>query len=421
MSEIVVEGGRKLIGEVPISGSKNAALPILAAAVMIDEPVVLDNVPELKDVFTMLTILQRIGKKVSFRDNRVVVEPGNVLMGDVPYELVRMMRASFNVLGPLTMVCGWAKVGKPGGCNIGQRPVDFHIEGLKALGFLIKEEHGDVIAKKPSSFKEELYYKLPFPSVGATEQLMTVAALMSESKTIIENVAREPEIQDLQNFLNKAGAKIKGAGTDRIEIEGVEKLHGIEYHIIPDRIEAGTYLLAGVSTRGRVKVSNVIPEHLEALLKVLDELGVSITCDKNSIEVSVSGELKPIRVSTAPYPGFPTDLQPMLTAVLCTVPGESIIEEKVFENRFGYVDEMNRMSANIKVMNRVAHIVGVEKLSGAQIYAPDIRATAGMLIAALSAEGQTVIKNAAHIFRGYEKLKEKFTAIGAQIEIYPEE
>ncbi|RKX50690.1 MAG: UDP-N-acetylglucosamine 1-carboxyvinyltransferase [Thermotogae bacterium] len=421
MSQIIVSGEKRLEGTVDISGSKNAALPILAATVMIDEPVVVKNVPELRDVHTMLSILQRIGKKVSFEHGAVFIEPGDILLGSVPYDLVGKMRASFNLFGPLVMACGWARVGKPGGCNIGQRPVDYHVKGLKRFGLKIVEEHGDVYGELPPEFENTIEYELPFRSVGATEQLMTTAALMEGTEVVIRNAAKEPEIVDLQNFLNKAGATITGAGTNTIHIKGVKKLYGTEYNVIPDRIEAGTYLLAGVITRGSVEVKHVIPDHLEALLNILKEMGTEITVGNDTVRVTAFNKLKPVKVSAKPYPGFPTDLQPIITAVLATIEGESVVEESVFENRFGYVDEMNRMGAQIKVKDRKAYIKGIAKLSGAEINAPDIRAAAALVIAGMAAEGETIVHNAGHIFRGYEKLREKFTSIGAYLRVYPDE
>ncbi|OAA31743.1 UDP-N-acetylglucosamine 1-carboxyvinyltransferase [Kosmotoga arenicorallina S304] len=421
MSQIIVSGEKKLEGTVRISGAKNAALPILAATVMIDEPVVIRNVPELRDINTMLSILQKIGKKVTFEHGVVQIEPGEILLGNVPYDLVGKMRASFNLFGPLVMACGWARVGKPGGCNIGQRPVDYHVEGLKRFGLKIVEEHGDVFGEIPAEFDSHVEYELPFKSVGATEQLMTTASLMEDSEIVIKNAAEEPEIVDLQNFLNKAGANVSGAGTDTIRIRGVKKLHGSEYSVIPDRIEAGTYLLAGVITRGNVIVENVIPDHLKALLDTLKKMGAEVTVSDNTVRVEVLNKLKPVKVSAEPYPGFPTDLQPIITAVLSTIEGDSIVEELVFENRFGYVDEMNRMGAHIKVKDRRAHIKGTRKLSGAEISAPDIRAAAALVIAGMAAEGETIVHNAGHIFRGYEKLKEKFNSIGAYLRVYPDE
>ena len=417
MNEIIVVGGNTLTGEITASGSKNSALPILAATVMIDKKIVIRNVPELKDVYTMLSILRQIGRTVTFEDNVVTVEPGELIIGNVSYELVSKMRASFNLLGPLTMNCGWARVGKPGGCNIGQRPVDFHINGLREFGFLISEEHGDVYAKKPVEFRRHMKHTLPFPSVGATEQLMTVAALIDGSKVIIENVAKEPEIEDLQNFLNSCGANIKGAGTSEIEITGVKELNGIDYSIIPDRIETGTYLLAGVATRGDVSVRGARPDHLEALIEILKDMGVLVQYGRDHIRVLANGPLRPVNVSSSPFPGFPTDLQPLLTVVLTTVEGESFVEESVFENRFSYVDELNRMGAGVKVWNRQAAIQGGETLSGAEINATDLRAAAALVVAGLVAEGETTVRNASPIFRGYEKIEEKLKALGANIKV----
>jgi UDP-N-acetylglucosamine 1-carboxyvinyltransferase len=421
MSHIVIDGGTQLKGRVKASGSKNAALPILAATVLVDDRVIIKNVPDLKDVHTMLSILQHVGKQVTFSDNTVIVDPGKLLIGSIPYELVGKMRASFNLLGPLTVACGWAKVGKPGGCNIGQRPVDYHIDGLKAIGFQIFEEHGDIHSKITDSVARRISYELPFPSVGTTEQLMTSAAFIPGMELELENVAREPEIEDLQNFLNAMGANITGAGTDRLTVIGSKNKKGVEYEIMPDRIEACTYLLAGIATKGEVKVEGTFAKYSEAFLKKVKELGVDVEISEEYVEVSGSDSLKPLKVSAKPYPGFPTDLQPIITAVLCTAEGDSQVEELVFENRFGYVDELNRMGARVKVHDRTAFISGVKKLSGTRVSAPDIRAAAALLVAALSAEGESTIENASHIFRGYESLREKYRELGAKLEIYPDE
>ncbi|HON27746.1 MAG TPA: UDP-N-acetylglucosamine 1-carboxyvinyltransferase [Mesotoga infera] len=418
MSQLVVTGNTKLIGEIRASGSKNSVLPILAATVMIEEPVVIKNVPELKDVETMISILQQIGKVVTFKDETVTVKPGEVLIGSVPYELVRKMRASFNVIGPLAMICGWARVGKPGGCNIGQRPVDFHLKGLEAFGFKISEEHGDVLAMTPSEFKKEIIYTLPFPSVGATEQLMTTASLMSGTQVIIENAAREPEITDLQGFLNSCGARVSGASTPTIEVYGVSNLHGCDYSVIPDRIEAGTYLLGALTTKGDITIKGARYDHIISLISVLEEMGAGVEKGNDFVRGFWKGPLKPVTVSSEPYPGFPTDLQPLLTSVLATVEGTSILEENVFENRFGYVDELNRMGAKIKVSSRQAFIVGVHRLSGAEVVAPDIRAGAALVMAGLAADGETIINNVTHIFRGYERFQEKLSRLGAKIAYY---
>lgn len=420
MNEILVSGGRVLRGEIEASGSKNSALPILAATVMIDEKIVIRNVPELKDVFTMISILKQIGRRVTFIDNIVTIEPGEIVIGNVPYELVSKMRASFNLLGPLTMSSGWARVGKPGGCNIGQRPVDFHINGLLELGLQINEEHGDIYARRPSDFSEEICHTFPIPSVGATEQIMTTAALVEGSKIVLNNVAKEPEIEDLQNFLNACGAKIKGAGTSRIEITGVSRLNGVDYTIIPDRIEIGTYLLAGVATRGDISIKGARADHLEALIDILKKMGTIVQYSENHIRVVARNPLKPVEVRSEPFPGFPTDLQPLITVVLATIDGISTVEESVFENRFNYVDELNRMGAGVKVWNRQATIQGGGVLSGAEINATDLRAAAALVIAGLVAEGKTTVKNSSHIFRGYEKLEKKLGALGANIKISSE-
>ncbi|MFO7881292.1 MAG: UDP-N-acetylglucosamine 1-carboxyvinyltransferase [Kosmotogaceae bacterium] len=421
MSHIVIDGGKQLKGKIRASGSKNAALPILAATVLIDDKVILKNVPDLKDVHTMLSILQHVGKQVSFSENTVIVDSGKLLIGSIPYELVGKMRASFNLLGPLTVACGWAKVGKPGGCNIGHRPIDYHIDGLKAMGFHIFEEHGDIHSKMSENSAKKIRYELPFPSVGTTEQLMTSAAFFPGMELELTNVAREPEIEDLQNFLNNAGGNIAGAGTDKIKVIGSHKKSGIEYEIISDRIEACTYLLAGIGARGEVTVEGSFARYSKVFLKKLEEMGVDVRAEEECVKVSIKGEIRPIKISAKPYPGFPTDLQPIITAVLSTAEGDSQVEELVFENRFGYVDELNRMGARIKVHDRTAYITGVEKLSGARVSAPDIRAAAALLVAALSAEGESIIENTSHIFRGYENLREKFRSLGAKLEIYPDE
>lgn len=420
MSQLIVMGNTRLRGEIKASGSKNSVLPILAATVMIEEPVVIENVPELKDVQTMISILRRIGKSVTFQNGTVTINPGEILVGNVPYELVRQMRASFNIIGPLAMVCGWAKVGKPGGCNIGQRPVDFHLKGLEAFGFKITEEHGDVTATVPAQFEKDILYTLPFPSVGATEQLMTTACLIEGSRVRIENAAREPEIEDLQEFLNACGAKVKGASTATIEVEGVGKLHGTRYSVIPDRIEIGTYLLGALTTRGDVKVTNVRPQHLLALTDILEELDAGLEKGADWLRVYWRCRLRPVKVASEPYPGFPTDLQPLITSVLITVEGTSTLEEHVFENRFGYVDELNRMGAKIKVSSRHATITGVTCLSAAEVVAPDIRAGAALVMAALASNGKSVINNVTHIFRGYEKFQEKLKKLGAQLTFKPD-
>jgi UDP-N-acetylglucosamine 1-carboxyvinyltransferase len=418
MKEIYILGGKKLEGTVKISGSKNAALPILASTVMINKEITIKNIPELKDILTMLNCLQHVGKNVNFDSNTVTLKPSNIKTGEVSYEYVNKMRASFNLLGPLCMICGTSKVGKPGGCNIGQRPVDFHIAGLKALGFKYIEEHGDITLIKPDEFDKKLHYSLPYKSVGTTEQLMSTAALISGSITVLENVAMEPEIIDLQDFLNKCGAKISGAGTDRITIHGVNELSGCEYDVIPDRIEAGTYILAALGTRSIIKVQNINTDHIQKLIQVIKSMGADIGGNKNELIIDGNKKLKNLNVVTAPYPGFPTDLQPIISTILSTVEGESSVNENVFENRFNYIGELGRMGADLKVKNNCAYINGVKKLSGAEVTATDIRAGAALIIAGLMAEGESIIYDANHIFRGYELLEEKISGLGGSINIY---
>ena len=418
MKEIYISGGKKLMGSVNISGSKNAALPILASTAMINEEIKINNVPELKDILTMLNCLQHIGKNVSFDNNTVLIKPGKIKTGEVSYEFVNKMRASFNLLGPICMINSSSKVGKPGGCNIGQRPVDYHIDGLKALGFEYVEEHGDITLIKPEKFERELNYTLPYRSVGTTEQLMSTAALINGSTTTLKNVAKEPEISDLQNFLNKCGAKISGAGTDEIQIIGVKKLNGCEHNVIPDRIEAGTYILAALGTRGNIKVKNINPEHIKELINVVKGMNAEVVIYDHEINVNGEKFLKTIDIETQPYPGFPTDLQPIITTVLSTITGNSKVNERVFENRFNYIGELGRMGADVKVKNNCACIKGVEKLSGAEVTATDIRAGAALVIAGLIAEGESVISDSDHIFRGYELLEEKISGLGGSIKIY---
>ncbi|AAD35202.1 UDP-N-acetylglucosamine 1-carboxyvinyltransferase [Thermotoga maritima MSB8] len=420
MGKLVVQGGAVLEGEVEISGSKNAALPIMAAAILCDEEVILKNVPRLQDVFVMIDILRSIGFRVEFEENELKIKRENDISQEVPYELVRKMRASFNVLGPIAVRTGRAKVALPGGCSIGVRPVDFHLEGLKKMGFSIKVEHGFVEA----CFERRIDYvtiTLPFPSVGATEHLMTTAALLKGARVVIENAAMEPEIVDLQNFINRMGGHIEGAGTSRIVIEGVEKMQGVEYSIIPDRIEAGTYLVAIAASRGKGLVKNVNPDHLTNFFEKLEETGAKLKVLGNEVEIEMRERPKAVDVTTNPYPGFPTDLQPQMMAYLSTASGVSVITENVFKTRFLHVDELKRMGADIEVSGNVAIVKGVEKLSGAPVEGTDLRATAALLIAGIIADGVTEISNVEHIFRGYEDVIDKFSELGAKIEYVEKE
>ncbi len=403
-----------LSGEVEVSGAKNSALPIIAAALLTDEKVTLLNVPVLADVEVMIDILRLAGKDVKFdKQNNIVEISGNIKYTHIPYDLVRKMRASFNVLGPIAAMMENASTPLPGGCAIGLRPVDYHIEGLKKIGFEIIFEHGEVSAKYIGK-EEDVIVNLPFPSVGATEHIMSTACILPGT-TVIENAAMEPEIVDLQNFLNYMGAKITGAGTSRIVVEGVKRLSGVEHKVIPDRIEAGTYVIALLATQGEGIIKNIEIHHLDALWDTLERTGVKILKGKDYVEIKKVESWKGTDINVLPYPGFPTDLQPQIIVYLSLANGTSVITENVFKNRFAHVAELSRMGANIKVHENTAIITGVAKLSGTQVIGTDLRATAALLIAGLSAEGETEIVQVDHIFRGYEKLIEKFGKLGAQL------
>lgn len=420
MGKFIIEGPVELKGNVKISGAKNSALPIMAASILSTEEVTLHNIPDLGDVRTMIDILHSTGFKVVFNDSTLKIEATGDLNNNIPYELVSKMRASFNVLGPLAIVIGKATVALPGGCSIGVRPVDFHIEGLRKMGFKVWQEHGFVTAERPRKTPNTISIYLKYPSVGTTEHLMTTAALLHGTKTILNNVALEPEIVDLQRFLNSMGAKITGAGTSTIVIEGVKKLHKTNYSIIPDRIEAGTFIIAMIASKGEGRIKNIVPEHLESLFNKLDEMGARFKIDERCGECTVfSNEpksMKSVKVEVEPYPGFPTDLQPQIMTLLSLVNGKSVIVENVFESRFLHVDELKRMGAQIDVRGKTALIDGGVRFTGAPVQATDIRASAALLIAAMCAEGVSVINNIEHIFRGYENVLDKFKALGAKIE-----
>jgi len=420
MGKIKAMGPQRANGEITISGSKNSALPILAATLLTDEDIILHNIPNLADVNTMIEILENAGKKITWNDSSLIIKGCSEINSVLPYGPVRRMRASFNVLGPLTIRNGYAKVALPGGCSIGVRPVNFHLEGLKKLGIDSKIEHGFTNSKFTRTRGEKIHISLPFPSVGATEHLITTATLLGNTETILTNCAQEPEIVDLCNFLISMGAKIEGHGTSNIKIHGVEKLSGAEYTIIPDRIEAGTYAILGAVLGERVVLNNVIEDHLFALLDIFEKIGVRYEFIDNKLIINGISklELSPIDVETATFPGFPTDLQPQLMVLLSLIPGRSSITENVFKTRFNHVDELNRMGAKIFVESNTAIITGVTKLSGAPLEATDLRASAALLIASLIADGETVINNVDHIFRGYEKLFEKLEKLGLKIEYY---
>ncbi|MGB9614198.1 MAG: UDP-N-acetylglucosamine 1-carboxyvinyltransferase [Fervidobacterium sp.] len=417
MGSIIVERSR-LFGEVEISGAKNSALPLLAATLLTEEEVVLHKVPVLSDIETMIDILRTTGKSVVFyKDHGIVKVSGKILLTHVPYDLVRKMRASFNVLGPIAALMGEASTPLPGGCAIGARPVDFHIEGLKKLGFQISFDHGEIVAKKGLKEDETVVY-LPFPSVGATEHVMSAAAIMP-GKTIIENAAMEPEIVDLQNLLNKMGARISGAGTSKIVIEGVPELHGCEHTVIPDRIEAGTYVLAILTTGGEGLVKNIIPEHLDALWFALEKTGAIVKKGQNEVYVKAPDKWKGWDINVLPYPGFPTDLQPQMIVYLSLANGSSTVTENVFKTRFAHVAELVRMGADMRIIENMVLINGVEKLYGTSVMGTDLRATAALVIAGLAAEDKTEVTQVEHIFRGYEKVIEKFSNLQATINYVP--
>ncbi len=408
-----MEGG--LQGRVRISGSKNAVLPIIAASIMGTTPSHFDEVPMLEDVRTISEVLRCLGLKVESNQKNILDIDSTVINSyEPPCELMRNMRASFFIMGPLLARMGKARIHMPGGCAIGARPVDIHLKGFEALGVVLEQKDGFIEATTPNGLKGATIY-FDFPSVGATENVM-MAAAMAEGVTILENVAEEPEIVALANYLNKMGAKIRGAGTDVIRIEGVKELHGADYTIIPDRIEAGTYMIAAAMTGGDVIVDNVLPEHQKPLIAKLREAGAIVEEDIDKVRVIGTGNLKGVSVKTLPYPGFPTDMQAQMMAMMVIAEGNSKVTETVFENRFMHVDELNRMGAKITTADRSANIEGPAKLVGCDVRATDLRAGAAMILAGLVAEGETRIGDLFHIDRGYEDIVEKFRSLGADIE-----
>jgi UDP-N-acetylglucosamine 1-carboxyvinyltransferase len=413
VEKLVITGGQRLEGRVRISGAKNAAVTVISAALMAKGEVILENVPRISDVSVLLEIIDSLGAKTEWLEDDVVsiTTPDNI-KEVTPYQLVKKLRASNLLLGSLLARTGKAEIALPGGCNIGSRPMDLHIKGMEALGANVVLEHGFIKATADSLKGAKIY--LDFPSVGATENIMMVAAV-AKGHTVIENVAKEPEIVDLANFLNSMGAKIRGAGTDVIKVEGVTELKGARYSIIPDRIEAGTFMIAAAATKGCVVIENVIPTHLEPIIAKLKEMGVEVTENDDIINIRCNNTMKPIHIKTLPYPGFPTDMQSQMMALLTSVSGTSIITENVFENRLQVADELKRMGAKIKIEGRVAVVEGIEQLQGTQVKATDLRAGAALIIAALIGKGDTEICNIHYIDRGYTGLEEKLTKLGAQI------
>lgn len=415
MEKLIVKGGNRLVGTVKTSGAKNAVLPIIAASIMGTTPSHFDEVPMLEDVRTISEVLRCLGLKVESNQKNILDIDSTVINSyEPPCELMRNMRASFFIMGPLLARMGKARIHMPGGCAIGARPVDIHLKGFEALGVVLVQKDGFIEATTPNGLKGATIY-FDFPSVGATENVM-MAAAMAEGVTILENVAEEPEIVALANYLNKMGAKIRGAGTDVIRIEGVKELHGADYTIIPDRIEAGTYMIAAAMTGGDVIVDNVLPEHQKPLIAKLREAGAIVEEDIDKVRVIGTGNLKGVSVKTLPYPGFPTDMQAQMMAMMVIAEGNSKVTETVFENRFMHVDELNRMGAKITTADRSANIEGPAKLVGCDVRATDLRAGAAMILAGLVAEGETRIGDLFHIDRGYEDIVEKFRSLGADIE-----
>ena len=412
MAKIIVSGRQTLIGSVNISGSKNAALPILAACLLIPGENVISNLPKLLDIKTMLEVLKCLGAGIKAENGRAWIDASGISHYDAPYKLVRQMRASVLVMGPLLARFGKAIVPLPGGCAIGLRPIDIHLKALELLGAKIIMHDGCVEATASRLKGQRIYFD--FPSVGATENIM-MAACLAEGQTIIHDAALEPEIVDLANFLNKAGASISGAGTSKIEINGVERLNPVEYNVIPDRIEAGTYMVAAAITKGNVLIKGCIPSHLDAVITKLREAGVTITEEPDGVRVEMSKELASLSIKTMPYPGFPTDMQAQFMALMATTPGISIIVESVFENRFMHVSELCRMGADIKVDGHTALIRGVPSLSGAPVVATDLRASVALILAGLIAGGKTKVTEIHYLDRGYEYIEDKLSSLGAII------
>lgn len=414
MEKFVIKGGRTLRGEVEISGAKNAAVAIIPAVILSDEACVLENVPQISDVSISLRILIEMGADVKFLDkNTVRIDATKITDPIVPYEMAKHMRASYYFLGTLLGKFNRARVAMPGGCYLGDRPIDQHLKAFTALGADCSLDHGMINIETGQLIGTQIYFDVV--TVGATINAM-LASVKATGMTVIENAAKEPHIVDLANFLNSMGADIMGAGTDVIKIRGVKKLKGATYAIIPDQIEAGTFMIAAAATRGDVLVKNVIPKHLESITAKLEKIGVAVEEFDDAVRISVDGPLVKTSVKTMPHPGFPTDMQPQITTLLCLAEGTSIVTECIFDNRFRYVDELRRMGANISVDGKVAVVEGVGTLMGAPVTAPDLRAGAALVIAGLAAKGVTEVEDIYHIERGYECFEEKLRSLGADIE-----
>ena len=416
MDRFLIEGGKKLHGTVHVSGSKNAALPILVATLLTDEPCVIHRVPNLRDVRTTLKILEYLGKKITYQNNTVTIEPNGKLKNDLPYELVKQMRASFWVAGPLLARFKQAEIPLPGGCAIGVRPVDIHLKGFEKLGATCETKAGNVLIKADKLNAAKIV--LRFPSVGATQNLLMCACLIA-GETILENVAKEPEIDDVISFLNDMGADIRVGDKGQLIITGVKTLHGAEHTVVADRIETGSYALAAAATRGDVTVSGCVPEHNAILWEDLQEAGFTLDIGPDYVHVhAYDGEIKPLRVRTAPYPGFATDLQAPWMTLMTLCNGTAEVDEDIFENRFMHAPELVRMGAQISTEKSLARVTGVKELSAAHVQASDLRGGFALVMAGLCAKGQTEVERVYHIDRGYEKLEEKLTALGANIRRY---
>ena len=414
MEQYIIKGGNPLVGEVEIGGAKNAALAILAAAIMTDETVLIDNLPDVNDINVLLEAIQGIGAMVQRVDRHTVKINGSAITDfNIEYDYIKKIRASYYLLGAMLGKYKRAEVALPGGCNIGSRPIDQHLKGFRALGADVDIEHGKIVAEAEHLRGTHLYFDVV--SVGATINVM-MAAAMADGLTIMENVAKEPHVVDVANFLNSMGANIRGAGTDVIKIRGVKSLHKTEYSIIPDQIEAGTFMFAAAATKGDVTVLNVIPKHLDATISKLVDIGCEVEEFDDAVRVVAKNRLRSTQVKTLPYPGYPTDMQPQIGVVLALAQGTSTITESIFENRFKYLDELARMGAVIKVEGNSATIEGVEKFSGARVSAPDLRAGAALCIAGLATDGITIVDDIVYIQRGYERFEEKLCGLGGIIE-----
>lgn len=412
MSTIRIEGRQLLRGHIPISGAKNVVLKLMAAALMAPGVSVIRNVPEIQDVFTMVELLKTLGVAVEFQDQVLRLSVGEEIGEEAPHELVRKMRASIQVMGPLLARLGRVRVSLPGGCAIGERPIDFHLKGLAQLGAEIREDCGYIYAETDGLVGTDI--QLDYPSVGATENLL-MAASLAKGTTLLRNVAREPEIVEVQNFLNKMGARIRGAGTDVIRIEGVDELHPAEHSVISDRIEAGTYIVAAAMVGGSVTLQPVIPQHIASLIAKLHEVGIYVHVDGDKILLESQGRYKATNFQSLPYPGFPTDILPQVMAMMTTADGVSVIKETIYSNRYKHVSELRRMGANIIIADRTAVVQGIPHLVGAEVVVSDLRAGAALVVAGLAAHGVTTIQDSGHISRGYDNLVAKLQGVGASI------